>query len=226
MDLLIGQVVTAVSDAEVFDGQGRLVGTVSAGTQLRISGARKFIIAQSSERGGSQWFWAYPVAAEGQPSIVGWVREADLRPAFGVPYVGALSDVTLPGIVFPPYGVYQAFRGHGPGRGAAEPPPAEEPLVSGSSIAKLAIIAGGALAVYLIYVASKTAASTQEKAGYAAGRFLGARYGLGATERPERPMRAARATILPPEPRALPRASAASESTRHPLLGAYESYAP
>lgn len=223
MDLLVGQVVTAVSDAEVFDGQGRLVGAVTAGTQLRISGARKFIIAQGSERGGNQWFWAYPVAAEGQPSIVGWVREADLRPAFGVPYVGALSDVTLPGIVFPPYGIYQAFRGHEPGRGAGKTPPEEEPLVSGATIAKLAIIAGGALAVYLIYVASKTAASTQERAGYAAGRYLGARYGHGASERP---VRDPRATILPPEPRALPRAPAASESTRHPLLGAYESYAP
>jgi hypothetical protein len=220
MDLLIGQVVTAVSDAEVFDGQGRIVGAVSAGTQLRISGARKFIIAQ--ER-GSQWFWAYPVAAEGQPSIVGWVREADLRPAFGVPYVGALSDVTLPGIVFPPYGVYQAFRGHEPGRGASEPPPGSEPVVPWSGVAKLAIIAGGALAVYLIYVASKTAASTQERVGYATGRYLGARYGHGASELPAR---AARATILPPEPRALPRAAVSTESTSHPLLGAYESYAP
>lgn len=227
MDLLIGQAVTAISDAEVFDGQGRPVGAVSAGTQLRISGARKFIIAQGAEHSG-QWFWAYPVAAEGQPSIVGWVRETDLRPAFGVPYVGALSDVTLPGIVFPPYGVYQALRGHEPGRGGgAEPPSGGEPIVPWSGVAKLAIIAGGALAVYLIYVATKSAAKTQEHVGYATGRYLGARYGRGDSERP---MRLARATILPPEPKALPRAPIAaearptSESTRHPLLGAYESY--
>ena len=228
MDFLVGQVVTAAADSDVFDGQGRLVAAVVAGTQLRISGARKFVIASDPQRSG-QWFWAYPVAAENQPWAFGWVREIDLRPYMGSPFVGGIGDVTLPGIVFPPYGVYQALRGHVPGRdSAASSPSSGEPLVPWSGVAKLAIVAGGALAVYLIYVATKSAASTQERAGYAAGRFLGARYGLGASERgfSERPMRQVRATVLPPEPRSLPRASVSAESEPHPLLGAYDSYAP
>lgn len=115
---------------------------------------------------------------------------------------GDLSDVNIPGLLIPPLGFYQAFRDHpsdAQNRSLTAPP--EKPSSFKPVLTKLAIVAGGALAVYLIYVASKAAIPMHERAGGAAAKFLGARYGL---KKPE--ARSMRSTILPPEPR-LPRAA-------------------
>jgi len=134
---------------------------------------------------------------------------------YGYPYsdweddrVGALSDVSIPGMLVPPIGLYQAFKdGPGPAtRDSFSYQPREQPREHGGSWqlgTKIAIVAGGALAVYLIYVVTRASIPMHEKAGSAAARFLGARYGLKKSE----DRRVPRSTILPPESRLLAPAS-------------------
>lgn len=227
MDFLPGQTVYATVNADVYDTRGRVIHSVPDESPVQIAGAKKFIISEDQAREG-QWFWAYPVTDPTHPGTFAWVRESDLHPYFDSQYhTGALSDVTLPGLVFPPYGLYQALSG---GRQAASfpsggspPPPSESPW---PTVAKFAIVAGGALAVYLIYVASKHAIPIQEKAGAAAGKYIGAR--LGSTQAQSMmPTRASqsysRRPLLPPASRSqAPQAGLPGEN--HPLLGAYDYY--
>ena len=246
MDFYPGETVTATPGSDIFDSTGMLAGVIDGSEVGQIAGARKLIVSPDPRRRG-EWFWGYPAylgaeaAASGKPF---WLREQDLQlyaPSItsGGSRVGALSDLTPFGMMVPPLGLYEitrsskpggqgaaaAERQHGPGRSEGE----HGLHVAWSTIASLTIVAGGALAVYLIYVASKKAIPINERAGRAAGRIFGARYGLTGSGAPSRVSHGApRQTWLPPSPAPRPRPLPATspEESHHPLLGAYEAYAP
>ena len=226
MDFLPGQSVYATVNADVYDARGRVIHSVPDESVVQIAGGKKFIISEDPSRRG-QWFWAYPVTDPTHPGTFAWVRETDLHPYDEMQYhAGALSDITLPGVVFPPYGLYQALSGGRPLLGPSSPPGAAPAPLSESpwpTVAKFAIVAGGALAVYLIYVASKHALPIQEKAGAAVGKYLGAR--VGSTTAGPSSRSYVRYPLLPAAPRSQQASIAAPLSGQdHPLLGAYDYY--
>lgn len=224
MDFLPGQLVFTRIGGNVYDGRGRPLGFVPAETPVQIAGAKKSIVTESA------WFWAYPVAMPSGGRGFAWIPEGDLAAERGSgTFTGAMSDVTLPGYFFPPLGIYQALSG-GSGQGAAPsshaptPPPESGLRVPWSAIASFAVVAGGALAVYFIYMASQKAIPIQRRAGQAAGKLLQARYGQMVPERRSY----AREPVAELLPKTLPRRPALSMSAadQHPLLGAYDAYAP
>ena len=224
MDFLPGQVAFTQIGGNVYDGQGRASGFLPAGTAVQIAGAKKSIVTPSA------WFWAYPATLRGAERNFVWIPEGDLAAeADARTFTGAMSDVTLPGYLFPPLGIYQALSGGGSpsshgGSVAERPAPEGGGLrVPWSAIASLAVVAGGALAVYFIYMASQKAIPIQRRAGRVAGKLLSARYGQMAPER--------RSYVREPSveflPKTLPRRAALLPARdEHPLLGAYDAYAP
>lgn len=101
-------------------------------------------------------------------------------PGYGEPYrTSGLSDVTTFGVLVPPIGIYQALSGSG-GSSAGSHGVARRESLDWSLAAKVAIVAGGALAIYLIYHATKFSSSAGEKVGEGATKILAARYTGGA----------------------------------------------
>lgn len=98
---------------------------------------------------------------------------------------GAFKDVSLPGALIPPLGLYQLFSNSpdAPSSFSSSIAPSGRRSDSSSMIAKIALVAGGALAIYLIYRVStafeKASSPIHEKAGALGAKLAGARYGGG-----------------------------------------------
>jgi len=147
---------------------------------------------------------------------------------------GDLSDVTPLGVMVPPLGIMQAFGDHASPsprggmawspspRGSRAPERPEHSEIAWSTVALFGILAGGALAVYLIYKGTKMAVPISEKVGEATTRLLAARYG-GGSPAAVRTTASARRTVLPPEPKKLPPPRSARPYTIQ-VLPEYEAY--
>lgn len=123
-------------------------------------------------------------------------EQAGLEERYPQHRTGDLSDVTLPGVIFPPIGIAQALGGgHGGSSSSSSTPRKPSRGIPWSTLALIGILAGGALAVYAIYRGTKASEPLLRKTGEGAARVLAARYGAGLGPR------SVRSTILPPEPK-------------------------